>query len=380
MQNPSKARQYNTKDWLKWLVPVILSILVTIATYFHTWIEDVYSISIYPYIAQFLRQITGWLPFSIGDILYFILGGWLLIKVIKTIVAAFRRKITRHKTVRRTFRLARMLMWIYIVFNLVWGFNYHRKGLDHQLQLPTGSYSSSEVMHILDEVIVRLNENRLLISKDTILPIQSFKEMRSGAVESYRLAAQKFPFLKYSVTSAKASTYSSLAKYFGFTGYYNPFTGEAQLSTKIPEVMKPFILCHEIGHQVGYAKENEASFAGYLAASASNDPYFRYSVYLDLYSSLRSKLVYTKFAEKDTAVIEILSAYNQKLDTLIRFDRRKIREYFQRNQTAVSEQTSNVVMNMYEQYLKANNQSAGLKSYDDVVSLLIAYRRKFGRL
>jgi hypothetical protein len=41
---------------------------------------------------------------------------------------------------------------------------------------------------------------------------------------------------------------------------------------------------------------------------------------------------------------------------------------------------SSVVMSMYEQYLIANKQSAGLKSYDDVVSLLIGFRRKHGRI
>jgi len=79
-------------------------------------------------------------------------------------------------------------------------------------------------------------------------------------------------------------------------------------------------------------------------------------------------------------VTPILQQYNQKLDTLVRFDRRKIREYFQRNKTSASEQMSFVVMSMYEQYLKANNQTAGLRSYDDVVSLLIAYKRKFGKI
>jgi hypothetical protein len=380
MEDPSKTRQYSVKSWLQWTIPVVLGVFVTIMTYFHTWIEAVYSVKIYPYIALFQRTITGWLPFSIGDILYLVISAWLIIKIVKTVIATLKKKITWKKTIRRTFRLGRLLMWIYIIFNLVWGWNYHRLGLDHQLQLPTGKYSSSEVKLLLEEVIQKLNENRALISRDTILPGQSFSQMRAGAAESYRQAADRFPFLQYAAVSVKKSMYSATAQYFGFTGYYNPFTGEAQLRTQIPEVMKPFIICHEIGHQVGYAKENEASFAGYLAASSSNDPYFRYSVYLDLYSSVRSKLVFTGFEEGDTSVIYTLPGYNKKLDTLVRFDRRKIREYFQRNQTLLSEQMSSVVLGMYEQYLKANKQAAGLKSYDDVVSLLIAYRRKFGRI
>jgi hypothetical protein len=380
MENPSKTRQYTAKDWLKWIIPVALSIIVTIVTYFHTWIETVYAAKIYPYIALVQRTITGWLPFSLGDFLYLVLGLWIFIKIFKTLRATARRKITRQKTLQRTFRLARFLLWVYIIFNLLWGWNYHRPGLDHQLQLPTGKYSSPEVKLLLEEVIMKLNENRLLLSRDSVLPAESFSRMRTGAAESYRVAAARFPFLSYSTISIKKSIYSKAAQYLGFTGYYNPFTGEAQLRTQIPEVMKPFIICHEIGHQVGYAKENEASFAGYLAASSSRDPYFRYSVYLDLYNSVRSRLLFTGFEEGDTTVIRLLPEYNKKLDTLVRFDRRKIREYFRHNQTMFSEQMSSVVMSMYEQYLKANKQSAGLKSYDDVVSLLVAYRRKYGRI
>lgn len=380
MENRSKARQYTHKDWLKWIIPVVLAVVVTIVTYLHTWIEQVYSIQFYPYLSIFQRTLFGWLPFSIGDILYFLLGLWLVIKIFKTIKATFQRKITKHKTIRRIFKLARFILWIYIIFNLIWGWNYHRKGLDHQLKLPTGNYSSSEVKMVLEEVIVKLNENRKLISSDTTLPEYSFAHLSTRAAESYELAAKDFPFLEYKAVSIKKSMYSKAAEYFGFSGYYNPFTGEAQLRTHLPEVMKPFVLCHEIGHQVGYAKENEASFAGYLAASYSNDAYFRYSVYLDLYSSVQSKLLYTSFEEGDTTVITQLKDYNQKLDTLVRFDRRKIREFFRRNRTQLSENMSYAVMAMYEQYLKANAQTAGLKSYDDVVSLLIAFRRKYGRI
>jgi len=380
MENPSAARQYTRKGWLRWMVPVVLAIIVTVITYLHSWIEAVYSIQIYPNLAMVLRTLLGWMPFSIGDILYFVAGCWLVYKIIKTIKDTIQRKITPQKTLRRTFKLVRLALWIYIIFNLIWGWNYHRKGLEHQLQLPTGSYSSSEVKQLLEEVIVKLNENRKQVSGDTILPDRTFDELKQQAAKSYEQAAHTFPFFKYSGVSIKKSMYSKAAEYFGFSGYYNPFTGEAQLRTHLPEVMKPFVLCHEVGHQVGYAKEYEASFAGYLAASYSSDAYFRYSVYLDLYTSIQSKLLFTSLEERDTTVISQLKNYNQQLDTLVRFDRRKIREFFRRNRTPLSENMSFAVMSMYEQYLKANAQTAGLKSYDDVVSLLIAFRRKYGRV
>jgi hypothetical protein len=37
-------------------------------------------------------------------------------------------------------------------------------------------------------------------------------------------------------------------------------------------------------------------------------------------------------------------------------------------------------MKIYGNYLRANEQPAGLKSYNEVVAMLIGYRRKFGHL
>ena len=35
-------------------------------------------------------------------------------------------------------------------------------------------------------------------------------------------------------------------KFSGFLGYYNPFTGEAQVNTKVPQFVIPFTICHEM--------------------------------------------------------------------------------------------------------------------------------------
>ena len=94
---------------------------------------------------------------------------------------------------------------------------------------------------------------------------------------AYRYAAREHPALLYFYPSVKFSFYGYLANYLGFSGYYNPFTGEAQVNTTVPRFVQPFTTCHEIGHQLGYAKEKEANFCGFLATKSSPDPAFRYS-------------------------------------------------------------------------------------------------------
>ena len=83
--------------------------------------------------------------------------------------------------------------------------------------------------------------------------------------------------------SLKPSLFSYLGNYFGFQGYYNPFSGEGQVNTTIPRFLEPFVSAHEIAHQIGYAKENEANFVAFIACRSYPNPTFRYSMYFDMY-------------------------------------------------------------------------------------------------
>ena len=108
----------------------------------------------------------------------------------------------------------------------------------------------------------------------------------------YDEAAVVYPCLQYKTPSIKSSVYGLLGDYLGFTGYYNPFTGEAQVNTTVPKFLIPYITLHEMGHQIGYAKEDEANFSGYLAAVASHDTLFQYSTYLDLFVYANREVYY----------------------------------------------------------------------------------------
>src|SRR5690606_3814613 len=103
------------------------------------------------------------------------------------------------------------------------------------------------------------------------------------AAKAFNKLALEEPDYAYSPASLKTSLYSYAGNYLGFTGYYNPFSGEAQVNTSIPRFLIPIITAHEMAHQLGYAKENEASFVGYLVSTTADDPYYRYSAYLDLF-------------------------------------------------------------------------------------------------
>ncbi|TAH11252.1 MAG: DUF3810 domain-containing protein [Sphingobacteriia bacterium] len=357
-----------------WLI--IGSILVYIIGFYPDFVEKWYSLGFYPLFAKSLRFGTGCLGFSIGDLLYIALGGWILIRFIQFIRLIYRNGIGWNLCFKVLGNLVKWICIVYISFNLVWGLNYHRQGIAHQLDIQKDHYTKVEIQSLTNELIERTNFYRKAISTND-LPVYSFNKIKQEALLSYYSTNQYYPFLKYPFNSIKASSFNSIADYVGFTGYYNPFSGEAQLRTDIPSILLPFTTCHEIAHQLGYASESEANFVGFLTASKSSNPYFRYSAYLEMLNYALSEEFLLFARDSSFKDLEAVIRYNKShIDTLVKKDRKEIRQFFNQRKNKIAP----ISADLYDQYLKLNKQLAGINSYDEVIGWLIAYKTKKGSL
>lgn len=362
--------------WIKLGLLTAFALVISIFSVFPAAVEKYYSVGIYPGLAATLRTLMGRIPFSIGDIIYISLVIRLIFKLIRGIILFARKQYSKSLLINFLFRSFRLLLWVYIVFKIFWGLNYNRLGIAWQLKIDKKTYSKEEVTALTHQLIDKVNECRRQI-KDTVLPVPSLDSIYNEAYRSYQNVSYTFDFLNYRDRSVKASLFSRAGDYMGFSGYYNPFTGEAQLRTDIPRVLIPFITCHEMAHQLGYASESEANFVGYLAAAASNDVYFRYSVYLDLFSYAQGEQVVLYGKEKNFEEFKaVLKQNRERMDTLVKKDRREIREFFNKRRNRISP----AVSSLYDQYLKLNKQLEGVNSYNEVIGWLIAYQRKYGKL
>ena len=346
---------------------VVLAILIHLFSSDALRVEHYYSTGIYPSIAIFLRYLFGWLPVSIGDILYGVVIGWLLFKIIRSLRALATNRLQSSTFIARIYRLLTGILLMYICFNLLWGINYNRKGIASQLGLILEKYSVNEVKELNEVLLQKVNESSNLLRQLPPANLTS-KEIFDRSVQAYRLVNQQYPFLTYHPVSIKTSLWGWLGNYVGFLGYYNPFTGEGQVNTGAPKFLQPYTNCHEIAHQLGYAKENEANFVGYLAAVASKDESFHYSVYLDLFLYANRNLYQT-----DTAAAK---AFSKQLLPAVRQDLNDWRKFNEQHKNLVEP----LVHWMYGKYLESNQQPAGILSYDEVTGFMIAYYKKFGKL
>lgn len=331
------------------------------------WIEHNYTYGIYPVIAKVQRFLLGWIPFSIGDIFYLFLVLILIFRVVKFFRLLIQRKLNRFYFAAALQQLIFLILFVYVFFNLLWGLNYNRQGIAQQLDLNVQKYTTQDLDTLVNILHGHLNNQAALITKENRDSFHRKSPLFAGAAQAFATGAPQYNFLTYKPKSVKPSLFSYLGNYLGFQGYYNPFSGEAQVNTFTPQSLHPFVATHEIAHQLGYAKENEANFVGFLACRTHPSPVFKYSVYFDMYNYASREL-----ARRDTALYR---NYQQSLHKQVTDDIEEYRAYLRKYRNPIE----TVVNWGYGHFLKVNNQPSGFETYSEVVAWLIAYYKKYGK-
>jgi len=250
-------------------------LLISLLSKYPNFVETYYSNGLYLFISKVLRYALGWIPFSIGDLLYAIV----IIYAIRWIFK--NRKRLRADTKKWFIDVFSGLAIVYFMFHILWGFNYYRLPLHESLNIKH-DYTTEELVFVTKKLITKSNEYHLKITQNDTLKVDipfSKEDILILTHSGYSNLEKEFPNFKYAPKSIKKSLFSYLLTYMGFGGYINPFTNEAQVNSFVPIFKIPTTSSHEIAHQIGYAAENEANFIGCLAAINSDNVYFNYAGY-----------------------------------------------------------------------------------------------------
>ena len=362
-----RTRRSIGKRKIWWIVAILFVIAIKLFSLDGDVVEKYYTYGIYPVFSTISGFLLGWIPFSVGDIIYVIAAIWLLYKIVRNIGLLFKRGFNKKIFIPKIMDSILILIFGYIVFNIFWGLNYNRSGLYTQLGLTGIPYDTSDLFAINTILLDKVNASKRALNEEG-KPYPDTKTLFKRSRATYQQAGKKYPFLNYNnrSESVKSSMYGWLGNYLGFTGYYNPFTGEAQVNTTVPEFLRPYIVNHEIAHQLGYAKEDAASFAGYLSILYSDDTLFKYSAYLDLFVYANRELYYIDSAKAN-------NTYAQ-LDPSVLKDMDEWQAFILSHKSFMGP----VITWMYGKFLKLNEQPQGMRSYNHVIVLLAAYYKKYG--
>jgi hypothetical protein len=337
------------------LLPAALALQLVAARH-PAAVERGYSAGFYRHVASRLACLTAPLPFSLAEALLAAL----------VLLLAWRVRRGLRPSRRGLMRALPTAGALYAGFLLSWGLNYSRRPFAETAGLELRPAAASELADLARALATAAEAERDGLGEDAE-GVLRLADGRRGALAraaaGYARAAAAHPALAGRCSRPKPARLSPLLSVLGITGIYVPFTGEAHVNVQVPDPELPFTASHELAHQRGVAREDEANYVGYLACRVHPDRDFRYSGLLAAASYALSALA----AAERGAFRDVAAG----LGPGVRRDLAAIERWAARHAGPVRDAARRV----NDAYLRSQGQREGVRSYGRLVDLLLAERR-----
>lgn len=319
-------------------------------------IERWFSTGVYPPLQHVFTPISNTVPFAWLDILF--TAG--VAAAIFALVRAIRRSWRTRRigvVLRALAQVAVGAAVVYLVFLIIWGFNYRRIPMSERLVLERGKPDNEAVARLGLEAATRLNA----------LHADAHAAGWETDVRDSASLRRAFEIVQHALSDGAPAVpgrlkRSAFGPYFRWTsvdGMINPFGLEVIANPDLLPFERPSVAAHEWSHLAGYANEAEASFVGWLTCIRADVP-AQYSGWLYLFWQVNGEVNASDRARLGKALAE--------------GPRRDINAIVTRLREGQLPALRNASWLVYDQYLKANRVEEGIRSYGEVVTLILRAR------
>lgn len=324
-----------------------------------------YSQNIYPVLVSAIGRLTGLLPFSLAEICLYLLLAALILSLI-CLGIGIARKGEAGRRLFAWFSCAVLAVSILaFLYTAGCGVNYHRKTFSSEEGIIASDYTAEELQEICIRLTEEVNSRAGKVSRDSDGVMILTAPEGEGAVEAMEKLAEAFPSLKGYYPMPKKVAVSEILSYQGLTGVYSPFTIEANYNGDMTPYNIPFTACHELSHLRGFMEEKEANFIAFLACIGSDRTDFQYSGYLSGWTYCMNAL----YRADPEAWQETRSLLDKKAEADVWANS----QFWNSYEGVISETADRI----NDTYLRANGQADGVRSYDRMVDLIMAYFTDF---
>lgn len=364
---------YKKRMFLLLLAPVS-GFFLWLAKVNQDFAELIFARKIYKVISHVVSFLSDKVPISLMEVEVILVPVLVVLGIVLLVYQIIRHK-KKGKTISYIMLLsvvnvaciASILFFMYVFMA---GINYHRysfakiSGYDIQESSVEDLYQMTlSLAERAAEARNRISEEGGEFTKDGNVSIDksNWKDLVAAEVKAYAKEGEVCPELKGNYKSVKSVDFSRVMSAMEITGIFWPFTMESNVNTDVVDYSIPATMGHEMAHLRGFMREDEANFISYLICSNSDNPVLQYSG-LMLALSYAGNQLYNQSPEDYE---KVRAAYTAEMSADLRED---YYYWVQFEDTAISTASNTVNDN----YLKANNQSDGVKSYGRMVDLLLA--------
>ena len=325
--------------------------------HFAEWI----SVQIGTPIRILMANLFGWFRASVAELLI------MLSPMIIFIIIMYAAKQRDYRSrIRYAAGILAIVCIFYSIYVFTLGVGYQRLTVSEKMELADVEVTCDNLYSTLLKLEAKCNDlvDEIDFAEDgSSIMHTDFDDVSKVISDAYYNLDNEYPDLALMPfdSVAKPVKFSKVMSMFEILGIYTFFTGESCVNVHYPDYTVPFTIAHELAHQRGVSRENEANFIAFLVCIRSDDPYIMYSGYLNMYEYIASAL-----AKTDK---ELLKNAYASLDDRIMGEMVAYSKFYNENK---NELTSNVSNFFNDNYLKSQG-TAGVVSYGLVVELCVSY-------
>jgi Protein of unknown function (DUF3810) len=342
--------------FLLFFVSFLLLWISRISTPFANW----YAGNVYPLLLNTIGRFFSIFPFSVVEIGLYCFILFLVVIIIICIIRILKKQNIIRSLLSFTYTLLRVVGILFFLFVINCGINYSRTPFSEESHLTTGEYTLEQLEALCISLTEELNYQSEQVERDAAGLAVINCDIFVGSVEAMESLGEQYEVLTGFYARPKPVWNSLLLSYQQITGIYSPFTIEANYNRDMIAYNIPFTICHELSHLRGFMREDEANYIAYLACMESDEAIFNYSGTLLAWVYSTNELYAADHEAFETIKAELVQAVKADLSANTLF--------WNRYEGRISEFSETV----NDLYLKSNNQPEGIKSYNRMVSLLIA--------
>ncbi|MCA9003473.1 MAG: DUF3810 domain-containing protein, partial [Planctomycetes bacterium] len=261
------------------------------------------------------------------------------------------------------FWCVRLACQVFLAYGILWGPNHARLPLSDSAQLSPVEDRATALGGLARYLVTEIQRDQTCSTEPVGFGVfDGHGKPDPRLAEALEAAAQVVPSLAGETPALRELPFWRLYTRFGISGVFSPFTGEPHINGGVPDCRKPFVALHEIAHQRGFAREDEANFLGWLACASSPDAHYRYSGHL---AALEVVLMRLGIQDPDAA-----RAIRQALPPTAQEDMRTVRAFWK----SYEGPARRVGQKVNDLYLKSQGQFHGVRSYGRMVELMLSFR------
>ena len=238
------------------LLLVAFSLSESFSDFFNKYISSIYR--------AFMAKLTGFIPFSFAEMIIILIP--LIIIVILSYANKYYTDSWRNVGIFCVSVLS-VLALFFTAFTVGFAPAYRGSSLDAKLGIERADVSAEELYEtarILAEGVNAEAEHVAFVEGGFSIMPYGYSQMNDKLIDAYDKACDKYDFLQRLDSKLKPVMLSELMSYTHITGVYSFFTGEANINVAFPDYTIPYTAAHELAHQRGIAREDEANFVAFL--------------------------------------------------------------------------------------------------------------------